>query len=68
MSIDIDTGSDASGEEHASLSAMRIVLILLFGGLLMGLLRTVTRGRTGFDTPRRRRPLLTVEEAVRLRL
>ena len=68
MSTDTNDGIDASGEDRANLTPMRIVLILLFGGLLMGLLRTVAGGRAPFQTPRRKRHLLTVEEAVRLRL
>jgi len=68
MTTDTNDSVDASGDGRANLTPMRIVLILLFGGLLMGLLRTVAGGRTPFQTPRRKRPLLTVEEAVRLRL
>jgi hypothetical protein len=68
MSIDINNAGEASLYDRANLTPMRIVLILLFGGLLMGLLRTVAGGRPRLQAPRRRRPLLTVEEAVRLRL
>jgi hypothetical protein len=47
---------------------MRIILTILFGGLLMVLVRVFAQERVTFDMPRRRRrPLLTVEEAVRWR-
>lgn len=68
MSTDTNDAGDASFYDRANLTPMRIALILLFGGLLMGLLRTVAGGRSRLQAPRRRRPLLTVEEAVRLRL
>jgi len=54
-------------EDHAKLMAVRIILTILFGGLVMVLLRIFARDRVIFEMPRRRRPLLTVEEAVRWR-
>jgi hypothetical protein len=59
---------DEPAEDHAKLMAMRIILTILFGGLLMVLVRIFAQERVTFDMPRRRRrPLLTVEEAVRWR-
>ena len=44
-----------------------IILTILFGGLIMMLFRAIASDRLAFEGPRRRRPLLTVEEAVRWR-
>jgi hypothetical protein len=59
---------DEPAEDHGKLVAMRIILTILFGGVLMVLFRVFAQERVAFDMPRRRRrPLLTVEEAVRWR-
>ena len=67
MSTDIDNVDDSSGEGYGTVLAMRIVLTILFGGLIMVLFRAIANDRVAFDGPRRKRPLLTVEEAVRWR-
>ena len=58
---------DASGEDFVRLTFIRVVLTILFGGLLMVLFRAMTQDRSIIERPRKRRPLLTVEEAVRWR-
>jgi len=67
MSADITGAYDDEDEDHARFTLMRIVLTILFGGLLMLLLGAVATNRPITQLPRRRRPLLTVEEAVRWR-
>jgi hypothetical protein len=67
MSTDINNVDDPSGEGYGTILAMRIILTILFGGLIMVLFRAIASDRLAFEGPRRRRPLLTVEEAVRWR-
>jgi hypothetical protein len=67
MSTENLGGDDPSSEDFARLTFVRIVLTILFGGLLMVLFRAVTQDRPILERPRKRRPLLTVEEAVRWR-
>jgi len=62
-----DFNDDASSEDFVRLTFLRVVLTILFGGLLMVLFRAVTQDRSLIERPRKRRPLLTVEEAVRWR-
>ena len=67
MSTNIDNVDAPSGAGYATILAMRIILTILFGGLIMVLFRAIASDRVAFDGPRRKRPLLTVEEAVRWR-
>ena len=55
------------GGDHANMTAMRIILTLLFGGLALALFGVAVRSDRGRAIIRRSRPLLTVEEAVRWR-
>ncbi len=67
MSTDINNVDDPPAEGYGTILAMRIILTILFGGLIMVLFRAIASDRLAFEGPRRRRPLLTVEEAVRWR-
>jgi len=53
-------------EGYGTILAMRIVLTILCG-LIMVLFRAIASDRLAFEGPRRKRHLLTVEEAVRWR-
>src|SRR5882672_12470315 len=67
MSTDINNFDDPPDEGYGTILAMRIILTILFGGLIMVLFRALASDRLAFEGPRRKRPLLTVEEAVRWR-
>ena len=61
MSTDINNVDDPSGEGYGTILAMRIILTILFGGLIMVFFRAIASDRLAFEGPRRRRPLLTVD-------
>ncbi len=68
MSTDSYDGSEPVDDDHGSFGAMRIILALVFGGILVMIFGAMAREHVRITPIRRRRgPVLTVEEAIRLR-
>jgi len=68
MTTETYEDEEPSGGDHANLTLMRIILMILFGGILVACFGAMAREHVRFSPVRRRRgPLLTVEEAIRLR-